>query len=44
MIAIDRHNCGFYVYRGFTLRICLGFVAVTFVPMREGDLFEGISN
>jgi hypothetical protein len=42
LIGIDRQYGGFYVYRGFTWRVCLGWLAVTFVPMKEGDLLEGI--
>ena len=31
---------GFYIYRGYTKRICLGWVALTFVPEEFEDLCE----
>lgn len=31
---------GFYRYRGFSWRICLGWVALTYVPVEIDDLME----
>lgn len=38
MVSLDRNWGGFYVKRGFTTRICLGFLALTLIPIREDYL------
>ncbi len=30
---------GFYIARGFTLRVCLGFIAITFAPVDIDEIF-----
>ena len=33
MITMDKKYVGFYFFRGFTKRLCLGWIAFTFIPM-----------
>jgi hypothetical protein len=39
MISIGEWG-GFYFYNHFTIRLCLGWVAFTFVPMDDADLMN----
>lgn len=33
---------GFYLFNRFTKRICLGWLAITFIPLDVDRLFDGI--
>ena len=35
VISIDKHYGGFYIFNGFTKRICLGWIAFSFIPLNE---------
>lgn len=32
---------GFYLFRGYTKRVCLGFVAITYIPDDIDELLGG---
>ena len=40
LISIDREWAGFYTYRGHGLRLVLGFIAITVLPMSEDEMFS----
>ena len=39
MVSMGREYGGFHFFRGFTTRLCLGWIAFTFIPM--DDCFLG---
>lgn len=41
MLSIGRWG-GFYRYRGFGLRLCLGWVALTWLPADIDDLLDAL--
>jgi len=44
MIAIDREWGGLYLYHGFGWRLCLGFVAITVLPLKDDGILEFAGN
>lgn len=39
MISIGEY-AGFYIFKGFTKRICLGWVSFTYIPLDDAGLCE----
>lgn len=42
IISIDKTYGGFYIFNGFTKRICLGYISFTFIPMGDDKIFKQV--